>query len=420
MNPYKNGINFTETEQKLLEKMSGMKVVDCHEHLPPEKNRVALPQDVFTLFSHYTRLPLFTSGLSEEEKKQIHDQKIPLEKRWSIFRPHLNNIRFCSYTRASFIAAREVYGFDDINDRNYKEISKAVSEMNKKGIYKKILSDMCNIEIVLTQCSSTEVEAPLVPVMNVRHLINIHEKSQLEEISKQFDMKVNCLDDYLNLCRKQLKIWVEEGTVGIKYWSYHGEEPDRKKAEDCFTRILHGEDFANTSLNFDLKNFLIHHIYDMAAEMDLVVALHSGVWNDFRDSDPRHMTRWAAWHPDTRFDLYHLGMPEVRAAVMVGAMFPNVWLNLCWTHIISEEMTCSGINEIIDLVPINKILAFGGDYGNPVEKVVGHLRMAKENIARVLAMRIDRGRMDFNDAEELIRLWFWENPFKLYTKLNSG
>jgi hypothetical protein len=48
------------------------------------------------------------------------------------------------------------------------------------------------------------------------------------------------------------------------------------------------------------------------------------------------------------------------------------------------------LDEWIDPVPVNKIIGFGRDFGVPgLECICGHLMMAKENIACVLAGRID-------------------------------
>jgi hypothetical protein len=77
-------------------------------------------------------------------------------------------------------------------------------------------------------------------------------------------------------------------------------------------------------------------------------------------------------------------------------------------------MTRSLLDEWTDLVPVNKILAFGGDYGEPVEKVYGHLLMARENLAHVLGGRIEEGLLSEDEALLLARKWFYENPKELY------
>jgi hypothetical protein len=99
---------------------------------------------------------------------------------------------------------------------------------------------------------------------------------------------------------------------------------------------------------------------------------------------------------------------------MLGKGFPNCWLNLCWTHIISQRFAMDGMDEALDLIPVNKIIGFGGDYNIPVEKVYGHLVMAREDVARVFAQRVERGQMTEDQAIELARKWLWDNPRELY------
>jgi hypothetical protein len=65
-------------------------------------------------------------------------------------------------------------------------------------------------------------------------------------------------------------------------------------------------------------------------------------------------------------------------------------------------------------VPVNKIIGFGGDYNRPVEKVYGHLVMAREDIAIVLGRRVDRGLMSHDKAVAIAKKWFWDNPKHLY------
>ncbi len=79
-----------------------------------------------------------------------------------------------------------------------------------------------------------------------------------------------------------------------------------------------------------------------------------------------------------------------------------------------RRFAVAGLDEAIDLVPMNKILIFGGDYGTPVEKIYGHLVMAREDIAEVMAKRLKSKQMSESEAMELIKKWFWENPRKLY------
>ena len=61
-------IKYTKTEEKLMTAMAEMDIIDVHEHLSPEKQRTDVAQDVFTLFSHYTRCDLTSAGMDEPER----------------------------------------------------------------------------------------------------------------------------------------------------------------------------------------------------------------------------------------------------------------------------------------------------------------------------------------------------------------
>jgi hypothetical protein len=77
-------------------------------------------------------------------------------------------------------------------------------------------------------------------------------------------------------------------------------------------------------------------------------------------------------------------------------------------------LAANALDEWVDQVAANKIIAFGGDVRGCVEKVYGHLTLAKEVVAAVLGRRIERGWIHRPQALELARRWFLENPAELY------
>lgn len=412
-------MNCTKTEEKLIDAMARMDIIDCHEHLPPEDVRTSTPQDVFTLFSHYTMHDLISAGMDPKDHESLFHYDVPLERRWAKLAPYWQAIRYGSYARAALIAAKEVYGIADINEKTYQELSDRIAAENTPGIYRRILCDRCRIRASLTQGAMTGLDYPLVPVGRGFSLHQLLEFQDIENLTRITGGEVpRTLDQYLVLCRKILEKWNSDGAVGIKLKSLHNVLADRRAAEQAFGNLLDRGNLKQDQLGFEvLQNFLIHEIIDMAAELDLVISVHAGIWGDFRTMDPKFMLTLAPAHPQATFDLYHLGMPFVRDAIVVGKNLPNVYLNLCWTHIISQAQTRSGIDELLDQVPLNKILAFGGDYRRPVEKVVGHLHMARENFAEVFGRRIDRGLMSFDQAVAILKQWFWDNPLRLYSRL---
>jgi predicted TIM-barrel fold metal-dependent hydrolase len=425
-------LHYSPTEERLMDAMSAMDIIDCHEHLPPEKQRTGEPQDVFTLFSHYTRHDLFSAGMDRDADnlnpfdvrrpvyESLFDQRIPLAKRWATFEPYWERIRHGSYARAAILTARMVYGVGEISGRTFAELSERIAAENTPGIYRRILSDRCRIKASLTQNALHGCEAPLVPVVWCLDKSSFRTPKALAALCAEHGWQVRDLADCLALIGRHLDDAVAAGAVGMKTYVGRSPKPDAAAAEDCLKKVLGGGTVEPDEYGGDpLGNYLLHHAIDMAAERNMVIAIHAGVWGDFRQIDCKHLLDLSFTHPHADFDLYHLGMPSIRDAIMIAKNKPNVFLNLCWCPIVSQVQTCSGIDELLDEVPVNKILGFGGDYGRPIEKIVGHLHMARENFARVFGARIDRGLMSEDDARSILRLWFWDNPLALYKRLKQ-
>ncbi|MBM4034456.1 MAG: hypothetical protein FJ291_22145, partial [Planctomycetes bacterium] len=189
---------FSELESALFKELSRLEIIDCHEHLGPEKGRVAAQVDVFTLFSHYTRHDLAVAGMSEAQYQSLYNRDIPLARRWAIFEPFWEQIRWASYARAALLAAQRFYGADDINGRTCEAISAAMQQANTPGLYERVLRDACNIRTALTQCGSTDLGGTplLTPVMPLAY--ELEAWPALSRPPFEPNAAVRSLDDYLD------------------------------------------------------------------------------------------------------------------------------------------------------------------------------------------------------------------------------
>jgi predicted TIM-barrel fold metal-dependent hydrolase len=410
-------------ERKLFEEIEEIEIIDAHEHLPPEEERLKMKVDIFTLFSHYTHYDLLNAGMKEEEYKSLFNHDIPLEKRWKTFSPYWEKIRYTSYSKAVLLAVKKFYGVSEINEKTYKLISERIKEKNKKGIYENVLRKACNIKTCLTQCGRTDLKSDLlIPVMPL--IYGMEKKEDLINPPFEKTATIKTLDDYLESLKNYILRVKKEGTVGLKMVSLPYGNPDRKKAESLFRKVISGlkiptpqwPDFPDSN---PLKDYVVDFAIKFAGEKNLVIAVHTGYWGDFRKLNPTHMIPILQRHPEVKFDIYHCGYPYMREALMLGKGFPNVYLNFCWVHIISQKFAQTALDEAIDLIPVNKIIAFGGDYSIPVEKVYGHLVMAKEDIVKVFARRIKETHLKKEEAINIIKRWFFENPSILYNLKRS-
>ena len=398
---------------ELVGEMERMPVIDSHEHLPPEEELIAGEADVFTrIYCHYSVTNAVAAGFAGD-RYTLKDTSIPLEERWQSFRPYVDAIRDTGYARAAQITARDLYGIAEINDETYQELSRRLQETNAPGLYDWVLRRKCGIERVLNQGSWADDYARQVH----RGVMGLHEPSPLRAAyAESAKADASCsdprewVDGYLGRVRAS-------GAVGLKFTASMPTDPvDDALAGALFRKLCDGR-LADDEVA-SLGTWIMHKAIELAPRHGLAVAVHCGlIWNgsgDFRMLNPLNLIPIVLRYPDTIFDLYHAGIPWVREIGVMANQYPNVCLDLVWAHQISPYMTENVLNEWLDLVPANKIIAFGGDNPHGPEKTYGALKMARENIARALAVRARRGEMTETRAAEICRAWLYDNPKRIY------
>ena len=144
-----------------------------------------------------------------------------------------------------------------------------------------------------------------------------------------------------------------------------------------------------------------------------ITGIQEGNGNYVYHSDPSLLTNLFVEYPDIRFDCFHIGYPYQQVLAALAKNFRNVFIDFCWAHIISPAASVTAMAEYLDSVPANKISGFGGDYCF-VDGIFGHQAMARENIARTLAGRVDLGRCDLDRAKQLATMLLHDNPVAIF------
>ena len=404
---------------KLISTASGMDIIDAHEHLPHEEVRTGRSVDVFTFFSHYTRADLLTAGMTQQNFERIQDTDRPIDQRWKLFEPFYRFIRFGSYARAAHIALKKFYGFDEVSARTCKDISAAMAEANTPGLYDRVLRRTCRIRTILNICPPQDSWSDdlFIPVMRepAWQPLDVFRQTLAERLGTAPSDLAGHLDAIDTLIERRH----EQGIVGLKMGCRPLGEPTLAHAEQAYKRAREsGFVDLDDDTRRTIDDYVTHHVLDLAGARNLTVAVHTGMswdnWGDFTTQHPKYMVPVLMRHRNTRFDLYHAGIPWTRLLGNIVKNFPNAFANLCWCHIISPAMTIRTLDEWLDMVPVNKIIAFGGDYSRCVEKTYGHLVICRENLARVLAARIDRGLLSIDEAEWLLKRLLVDNPAFVY------
>ncbi len=225
---------------------------------------------------------------------------------------------------------------------------------------------------------------PYVFAMRSDPFIDLRHYQDARVRAAEVDMSVHCLEDWVEVTHRHIQRAISWKRVvclksGLAYArSLRYEKVSRSDAEREFLRLFEDRHLPDWRPSIRLgpafDNYMQHQICAIANDMKLVYQIHTGI---------------------------HEGNGN------------NVFIDMCWGHIISPEASRRALVEWLDAVPANKINAFGGDYAF-VDGVYGHQYIARRNVAASLATKVDDGSMSLTLATEIATWLFVENPKRLF------
>ncbi|MCL5108269.1 MAG: amidohydrolase family protein [Chloroflexi bacterium] len=201
----------------------------------------------------------------------------------------------------------------------------------------------------------------------------------------------------------------------------------RHEAEQIFNRLpnyldeLRARVYPGVGLGWaeakPLQDYLVHQFIRAGIDNHLPIQIHTGLQegdgNLLVHSNPLYLANLLCEYPEARFDIFHAGYPWTSEVATLGKNFQNTYVDLCWVHVISPAVSARVLDEWLETVPANKILAFGGDY-RFVEGAYAHAVMAREVVAKVLAAKVDEGYFSAAEAPALANRLLHDNAWDLF------
>jgi predicted TIM-barrel fold metal-dependent hydrolase len=192
----------------------------------------------------------------------------------------------------------------------------------------------------------------------------------------------------------------------------------KSRAEELFSRIRddlgHGLSWREAR---PLQDYMVHQLIGLAIRNDIPMQIHTGIQegngNIINNSDPTHLINLVLEYRDAKFDIFHGSYPYCSELAVLAKNFQNVYVDMCWLHVISPTVSKRMLHEWIETVPSNKIMAFGGDYVI-VEGAYAHSRMARRIVAEVLSEKTEEGYFSKEDAQDVAVKILSENAWDLF------
>ncbi len=427
----------TEAYKKIKSAIEQIRIIDDHEHLPPEsvllKN--GAPDFFDIAVSTYVESDISIIGNTFPHDDRFLDKLLPMEERWKSFQPLLARMKNTGYWRSTALGLEKVHNIKIKDAQSVEKINKSLEKIYRPGIYRKILYELGKIDCVFIYeewdkgFPAKDYPEFFRGVRYIDDAIIFTMPKHVYDLEKRYHTSIRSLDDLEKVYKKFVNESVESGVIGfksaaayIRHLDYSSYSPE--KAHSLLKKLLtftkaewkrgqaltveQGEDLINYSMNLMLK---------IIEESGKPISFHTGLQaygeNEIRRTNPQFLIPLFKKYKNLNFDLLHGGFPYVTQFVELGKSWPNVFLNLCWNHIISPVGARAQLSEMLECVPVNKIFAFGGDQIYP-EQIIGHLEMAKENCALVLAAKVLDGSFTLKEAKEYAQRIFRTNLIEFF------
>ena len=431
------GCNRTDESRlhsEIQQVVDSIKLVDTHEHLIPEEMRLSTTTDFFHLFKDYIRNDLISAGMGRDIEQYILNPENPLESRWNKFYPYWQKTRNTAYARNLIIAAQDLFGVEDINENTYQELNAKMLASNQPGWYHKVLKEKAGIEIALLdplaygypQDSTISIQRDFfVRIKRFSDFINV-DKNRLQKIEASSNTNINSLDEFLDVLNSEIvKVAENPEIVGLK--SGHAyvrpisyQEVTHREASDIFDLIKNTPEQLESTEIRPLHDFVMLQIMQQAETHNLPIQIHTGILagtshnNTIGSTNATHLTNLFVKFPKLKFVIFHGSYPYMAELGVLAKTHPNVYIDMSWMYVISPEASKRALEEWLLTVPSNKIMAFGGDYGQTVEATYAHAVMARRIVTEVLVGMVEKEYINKTDAIDIAQRILRDNALELY------
>jgi len=418
----------------VLSALEQVPVFDPHCHLRPEKPWADSLADI--VLYHHVWLELVSAGMDLHAvtnaglPHELADPGIPPRERVRRSLPYLTYVRNTTAGLCLRWLLQDLYGLDgELNESNLDAACRAVEERGRQGDWNEhVLRNRCRIEQ-----SITVKEGPLhgTRMLRGREKIPIrigggkwapHEV--LARFGERFGRPIRSVDDYLEFLAATVRGMDAASLryVGLSFRPWISAENGGAAGAETAIRkaaarkpLNRTEDggfsyFAACRLLEELRATPLRTIQVLVGTEVLPPHRSIPCWSG-------HFTgalgRIAGEFEDFHFNVSSASDQYTQDLGVLAKQIPNVSVAGHWWHSLYPHYIRRAIETRIDMVPMNKIIAYFSDAYHS-EWCYPKLKLVKAIWGEVLTERVAKGWCDVDTAVDLVNGAFWENPRRIY------
>jgi uncharacterized protein len=395
-----------------LRDIAQMPVVDTHEHLMLEEDRLKSNDSVMSwIFSQYITTDFAGAGMPREinDHIRITNQSTSLgiddaglmetlKEYW----PLVKNTGYAQVINRYFSLR---FGISEFDPDNYKVYQELMNTELQPGFYKRLFAE-ANV-IAVQNCPDPDTLLNTEPYEELFYRDfrpdRVCAENLLSNLATVYGRSLESFEEIEALVDDGLKKAAEDSRciaikIGLAYaGSLNFTEPS--EAEMQSLRALAGDELRSNVHTHLFKSWLVRKILKAAPGVGLPVKFHTGhfagPYSENLETISRNLIdlqKLIQEFPDTQFVIMHHCWPYGEAAAVLAKSYPNCYIDQCWLWAMNPVAGVRYLKEFLSSAPSNKLFAFGGDYRYP-ECSVGHLDLALHGVCTALYELVREGWM---------------------------
>lgn len=407
--------------------VNACKVVDVHEHHMPE---VALSRDVNLLKLFQQSYAAWTNYVLPSEPKATSSMISAATEptTWEALAPFLEKSGSNAFVRNLVGGIADLYGVADngITRENWEAVDTSVRLRHKDPKWPSEVIERAAIKRIVTDPFLDPLLDPR-PVLGERYdavlRINAfalgwhaesrdHNGNSGHTLLRRLGMEVKTFDDYCAAIRELVAGCAGRNQIALKNALAYDRDLSFDEPNEELARQAWGQMSPSPGARKAFSDFVVDLFCQLAAEADLPVQTHLGT-AIISGSHPLRIAPLIERHPRTRFLLMHLAYPWSRDLLGMAFVYRNVWLDLCWSFLLSPSHFKLALHEAIEVLPDESRLMLGGDCLH-VEETFAAIQSARQLVGEVLDEKIASGYFRSRNAERLAVRILCENASEFF------
>lgn len=412
--------------QSLREFITDEPIFDVHEHHMPEGllNRnvglVDLLEQSYAGWAHARAFPSPDPSGGTLARAS--------ESTWEKVREFVEDCGAATFVRNLVWAIRELYdlGDDWISESNWREVDRAIRERHADPAWVPEVLDRAGIARIVTDpyCdplmnAREKLGERYISVLRINALAfgwhpdsRDHNGNSAAGFAARLDVPIRSFEDYLDFLPRLLDTMPDRHQVALKNALAYDRTLDFNDVDETLARQAWGKLSPSEIERKAFGDVVIDRLCRLAGERNLPVQMHVGLAL-IRGSHPLNSAGLIERHPATRFLLMHLAYPFSDDLFGMAFTYPNVWIDLTWSWLISPTRFKRALHEAIEVLCDESRLMLGGDNWH-AEETYGSLTLVRRLVADVLEEKVSAGYFGDGDARRLARKILHDNGMDFF------